>query len=276
MTGSEDRQSNNEPLLTFRGAEISFDGCAAITDISFTLHSKEILCIVGESGSGKSTILKAAMGLLGGRGSVTGGDILFKEKSIAALSERELQRLRGAEIGMIFQDAGASFCQVRTIGSQIYESMSAHMRISRAQTKAQTMQLFEQLGLKDGQRVWDSYPFELSGGMQQRAGIAAAMLMKPPVLLADEPTSALDTAVQKQVLRELKALRSMFDTAILMVTHDIGVVADIADTVLVLKDGRIMEYGAAKDVLESPQHEYTRRLLAAVPKAAGGMQFTDL
>lgn len=255
-----------EPLLTYRSVEVSFNGRAVTHDVSFTLHAGEILGIVGESGSGKSTLLKAAMGLLGNGGLVTKGDIWFKGKDLPDLPEKELRKICGAGIGMIFQDAGASLCPIRTIGEQIYESMSAHMEITRSQAREKALALFEKLQSKDGQRIWNSYPFELSGGMNQRAGIAIAMLMEPPVLLADEPTSALDVAVQKQVIEEMLHLRELFGTAIILVTHDIGVVSAMADTVLVLKDGRIMEFGTAQQVLHEPRDAYTRKLLAAVPK----------
>ena len=255
-----------EPLLTYRSVEVSFNGRAVTHDVSFTLHAGEILGIVGESGSGKSTLLKAAMGLLGNGGLVTKGDIWFKGKDLPDLPEKELRKICGAGIGIIFQDAGASLCPIRTIGEQIYESMSAHMEITRSQAREKALALFEKLQFKDGQRIWNSYPFELSGGMNQRAGIAIAMLMEPPVLLADEPTSALDVAVQKQVIEEMLHLRELFGTAIILVTHDIGVVSAMADTVLVLKDGQIMEFGTAQQVLRDPQDAYTRTLLAAVPK----------
>ncbi len=255
-----------EPLLTYRSVEVSFNGRAVTHDVSFTLHAGEILGIVGESGSGKSTLLKAAMGLLGSGGLVTKGDIWFKGKDLPDLPEKELRKICGAGISMIFQDAGASLCPIRTIGEQIYESMSAHMEITRSQAREKALALFEKLQFKDGQRIWNSYPFELSGGMNQRAGIAIAMLMEPPVLLADEPTSALDVAVQKQVIEEMLHLRELFGTAIILVTHDIGVVSAMADTVLVLKDGRVMEFGTAQQVLREPRDAYTRKLLAAVPK----------
>ena len=167
---------------------------------------------------------------------------------------------------MIFQDAGASLCPIRTIGDQIYESMRAHKKVSRNEAKDRAMELFEKLNFKDSQRVWDSYPFELSGGMNQRAGIAISMLMNPPILLADEPTSALDVSVQRQVVREMLKLRELFGTAIIIVTHDIGVVRAMADTVLVLKNGKMVEYGEAEKVLNHPQDPYTKKLLAAVPR----------
>lgn len=255
-----------ESLLTYQSVEVSFNGRAVTHNVSFTLHAGEILGIVGESGSGKSTLLKAAMGLLGNGGLVTKGDIWFNGKDLPDLPKRELRKVCGAGIGMIFQDAGASLCPIRTIGEQIYESMSAHMEITRSQAREKALALFEKLQFKDGQRIWNSYPFELSGGMNQRAGIAIAMLMEPPVLLADEPTSALDVAVQKQVMEEMLHLRELLGTAIILVTHDIGVVSAMADTVLVLKDGRIMEYGPAQQILREPQDAYTRKLLAAVPR----------
>lgn len=259
-----------EGILTYDSVEISFDGKAVVHDLSFSLHPGEILGLVGESGSGKSTIIKAAMGLLGRNGLVTRGDIRYDGKNLPDISEREFRKIRGAGIGMIFQDAGASLCPIRTIGEQIYESMKAHTRVTRTEAKEKAMELFEKLRFKDAERVWESYPFELSGGMNQRAGIAIAMLMNPPILLADEPTSALDVAVQKQVVSEMLRLRELFGTAIIMVTHDIGVVSAMADTVLVMQDGRCMEYGAAKKVLEYPENEYTKKLLAAVPRLRRG------
>lgn len=265
-TTQRQEENGRDALLTYDSVEVSFSGRAVTRDVSFSLHAGEILGIVGESGSGKSTLLKAAMGLLGGSGLVTRGDIWFQGRNLPDLPDRELRTICGSQIGMIFQDAGASFCPIRTIGDQIYESMAAHRKITRAQAGEKALALFEKLQLQNGPRIWDSYPFELSGGMNQRVGIAAAMLMEPPVLLADEPTSALDVAAQKQVIRQLLYLRQAFHTAMILVTHDIGVVSAMADTILVLKEGRIMEYGPAEQVLLQPQDPYTRELLAAVPR----------
>ena len=167
---------------------------------------------------------------------------------------------------MVFQDSGASLCPVRTIGSQIYETMAAHQRISRKEAREQALALLDRLGFSDGERILKSRPFELSGGMNQRVGIAMAMLLNPSVLLADEPTSALDVSVQKQAVEEMLLMRRLYGTAIVLVTHNIGVVYAMADTVLVLKDGRMQEYGPAGQVLENPRAEYTRQLLAAVPR----------
>ena len=253
-------------MLTYESVEISFGGRTVVQDVNFSLKSGEILGLVGESGSGKSTLIKATMGLLGSDGLVTKGDIRYMGQNILDIPEKEKRKVRGAKIGMIFQDAGASLCPIRTIGEQIYESMRAHVKITRSEAKDRAMELFEKLNFKDSQRVWDSYPFELSGGMNQRAGIAIAMLMNPPILFADEPTSALDVSVQRQVVKEMLKLRELFGTAIIIVTHDIGVVRAMADTVLVLKDGKAVEYGPAVKVLEHPEDPYTKKLLAAVPK----------
>ena len=254
-----------EEILRYDSVEVSFGEKVVVSDVSFSLRQGEILGLVGESGSGKSTLSKAAMGLLGTNGMVTKGDILYKVQNILDITEKEKRRIRGAQIGMIFQDAGASLCPIRTIGEQIYESMHAHRKISKSEAKSHAMELFEKLHFRDGKRVWDSYPFELSGGMNQRAGIAIAMLMNPPILFADEPTSALDVTVQRQVINEMLHLRELFGTSIIIVTHDLGVVKAMADTVLVLKDGKKVEYGKAEKVLNDPQDAYTQKLLSAVP-----------
>lgn len=253
-------------LLEYEHVEISFGGVPKVHDVSFSLHPGEILGLVGESGTGKTTLIKAAMGLLGNNGLVTKGDIWFEGKSLPDLSEKEQRKIRGDKIGMIFQDCGASLSPIRTIGEQIVESMAAHREIDTAHAKQTAMELFDKLHFKDGERVWNSYPFELSGGMNQRAGIAIAMLMNPSILLADEPTSALDVAVQRQVVEEMLRIRDTFGTAIILVTHDIGVVSAMADTIMVLKRGNVMEFGKAKDVLENPQNDYTKNLLSAVPR----------
>ncbi len=253
-------------LLEYDSVEISFGGKAVVRDVSFSLQSGEVLGLVGESGSGKSTLIKAAMGLLGSNGLVTKGDIWFDGKNLPDLSEKELRKIRGAKIGMIFQDAGASLCPIRTIGDQIFESMSAHGKITKTEAREKALTLFDKLHFQNSERIWDSYPFALSGGEKQRAGIAIAMLMNPSILLADEPTSALDVSAQKQVVLEMLELRDLFQMSIILVTHDIGVVSAMADRILVLKNGRAMEYGDAGRILSDPQNAYTQKLLAAVPR----------
>ncbi len=253
-------------ILRFDHVEISYNGIPAVRDISFSLEEGQILGIVGESGSGKTTLIRAAMGLLGESGMVTRGDIWYKGLNLPDLSQKQLRRLCGPELGMIFQNAGSSFCSIRTVGAQLYESMTEHEMVSREVFTERALNLLSKIGFRDGKMILDSYPFELSGGMQQRVGIAAAMLLNPSVLLADEPTSALDVSIQKQVVEEMLLLREAFGTAIVLVTHNIGVVRTMADQVLVMKNGQMVEYGPARQVLESPGQDYTRLLLSAVPR----------
>ena len=270
-------------LLRYEHVDISYNGNRVVRDVSFSVGEGEILGIAGESGSGKSTLIRAAMGLLGDAGLVTRGDIRYKGMNLPDLRRAELRTLNGPELGMIFQNAGSSFCPIRTVGSQLYECMAEHKDVGRRDLIIQDLlrkdpgkqdfgrrmpAMLEKLGFEDGQRILDSYPFELSGGMQQRVGIAAAMLLNPRVLFADEPTSALDVAVQKQVVDELLAVRREFGTAIVLVTHNIGVIGAMADKVLVMRGGEMVEYGDAAQVLHDPKAEYTRRLMAAVPRLA--------
>ena len=255
-----------EELLRYDHVDISYNGIPAVQDVSFTLRPGEILGIVGESGCGKSTLLKAAMGLLGSSGMVTRGDIWYKEWNLPDLPARELRKLNGPELGMIFQSAGSSFCPIRTVGAQLHEIMTQHGSATKKEFENCALELLEKLGFEDGRRILRSYPFELSGGMQQRVGIAAAMLLRPGVLFADEPTAALDVSVQKQVLEELSLLRKTYGTAIVLVAHNIGVIGAMTDRVLVMQDGKTVEYGETPDVLQNPQADYTRKLLAAVPK----------
>ncbi len=255
-----------EPLLRLDSVEVSFNGTPVVHDVSLSLDAGKILGIVGESGSGKSTVVRAVLGLLGPGGRVTRGDIWFEGKNIPDLDEPRMRELRGAKIGMIFQDASASLCPIRTIGSQIFECLKCRGHASYEKVREDTLALFSSLDFKDPARVWKSYPFELSGGMNQRVAVALAMITRPSLLLADEPTSALDVAVQKQVVEEMLRLRAECGTAIVVVTHDIGVVGRMAETVLVMKDGRTVEYGTAEQVLTQPRNHYTRELLAAVPR----------
>ncbi len=256
----------NDAILKYDSVEISYGGKPVLKDVSISVQKGEILGVIGESGSGKSTLIKAAAGLLGKDGAVTRGGVNFRGRLLSNLNKKELRKIRGSKIGMVFQDAGASFCPVRKIGDQICESVSAHVKTSKKDVKTQAIKLFETLELKDSPRVWDSYPFELSGGMNQRVAIASAMLMNPDILLADEPTSALDTASRKQVANELLRLRELFGTSVVLVTHDIGLASHMADTILVLKNGNVKEYGEAEKVLENPGSAYTKSLLSMRPK----------
>lgn len=253
-------------ILRYENVDISYNGNTVVKNINFKLAEGEILGIVGESGSGKSTVLKAAMNLLGKGGLVTRGDIWFKGMDIPDLPDKQMRKINGPEIGMIFQNSGSAFCPIRTVGDQLYEAMCAHERISKAEFKNKATELFEKIGFNDVQRILKSYPFELSGGMQQRVGVAAAMLMKPKVLLADEPTSALDVSIQRLVIDEMLKVRELFGTSMIIVSHNIGVIGAMADNVVVMKDGQMIEYGKKDDVINYPKEEYTKKLMSAVPK----------
>lgn len=253
-------------ILEYKNVEIKYGNDIAVSEISFALEEGEILGIVGESGSGKSTIIKAAMGLLGDRGRISKGDILYEGNSLLNLSRKQRLATNGEQLGMIFQFAGSSFCPVRRIGVQLYEIVKEHKDISKEEFRTQVDELLDKLGFENADRILDSYPNELSGGMQQRVGIIAAMLLNPKVLFADEPTSAMDVTIQKQAVEEMLRVRDTFNTSIILVTHNIGVVNAMADKVLVLKNGRIVEMGSKADVINNPKEEYTKRLMDAVPR----------
>ena len=255
-----------QELLRIDHLTAGYGGDAVIEDISISLHTGEVLGIVGESGSGKSTLLKAIAQIRGLSTEIHAGTVFFDTKNLAILSEGERRRLRGEEIAMVFQYAGASLNPARRIGTQLVETMRAHTDLSREEIYARAAEVFGGMGFADAHRILSAYPFELSGGMAQRAAIALAVILRPQLLLADEPTSALDATIQLQVLDELRALKECTGMAILLITHNIGVVRHIADRVAVMCKGKIVEQGTALEVLENPQHPYTQSLIAAVPK----------
>lgn len=251
-------------LLRVEHVTISYNGEPVVQDVSFELKQGEILGIVGESGSGKSTIVKAIMGLLGEEGLVTRGDIWYRGENLTDMSEKKLRKLLGTEIGMVFQDCKSALCPVRTIGVQIYEAVTEHEKISKKEVRKRAGEIMKKIGLDDSDRVLDSYPFELSGGMNQRVGICTAMIMRPNLLLADEPTSALDVTVQKQVVEELLLMRKEYNTAMILVTHNIGVVRKMADRILVLQNGQVRDYGATEAILDHSEDLYTKKLMGSV------------
>lgn len=254
------------PLLQYKHAHISYNGQTVVKDFSISMKKGEILGIVGESGSGKSTIIKAAMGLLGESGQVTEGSIFFKGTDLSQLTSEQMRQLRGPKMGMIFQNCAASLCPIRKIGDQLLESLNQHKSISEAEMISQSLNLMEKINLQDGRRILNSYPFELSGGMNQRVGIVMAMMLKPEILFADEPTSALDVTVQAQVVRELMKMRDQYQTSIILVTHNIGVVSYMADQVAIMYKGKLIEYGRTQEIMKNPKEEYTKKLLEAVPR----------
>lgn len=251
-------------LLRMEHVTICYGGEPVVQDVSLELKQGEILGIVGESGSGKSTLIKAVMGLLGTEGTVTEGDIWYKGENLTDMPQKKLRRFLGPEIGMVFQDCKSALCPVRKVGVQICEAVRAHEKISRKEIKLRAFRIMEKIGLTATERIWNSYPFELSGGMNQRVGICIAMILKPNLLLADEATSALDVTVQKQVVEELLMMREDFDTSMIVVTHNIGVVRAMADKILVLKDGKIRDYGTTDKVLNHSRDIYTRKLMDSV------------
>ena len=255
-----------QELLRIDHLTAGYGGDAVIEDISISLHTGEVLGIVGESGSGKSTLLRSIAQIRGLSTEIHAGTVSFETKNLAVLSEGERRKLRGEEIAMVFQYAGASLNPTRQIGTQLVETMRAHTNLSREEIYARAAEVFGGMGFPDVRRILATYPFELSGGMAQRAAIALAVILRPQLLLADEPTSALDATIQLQVLDHLRTLRERTGTAILLITHNIGVVRHIADRVAVMCQGRIVEQGSVDEVLENPQHPYTQELLAAVPK----------
>ena len=253
-------------LLRIDHLSAGYSGSSVVEDISLRLHAGDVLGIVGESGSGKSTLLKAIAQIRGLSTEIHAGTIVLDGRDIAVLSAGERRKMHGEELAMVFQYAGASLNPARRIGTQLVETMRAHTDLSREEIYARAAELFGGMGFPDVSRILAAYPFELSGGMAQRAAIALAVILRPQLLLADEPTSALDATIQLQVLDELRALKERMGTAILLITHNIGVVRHIADRVAVMCKGRIVEQGTVDEVLGNPQHPYTRELLTAVPQ----------
>ena len=218
---------------------ICYNGEPVVRDVDLELNKGEILGVVGESGSGKSTIIKAIMGLLGNEGMVTEGDIWYKGKNVVDMPEKELRRLLGPEIAMVFQDSGAALCPIRTVGDQIYESMREHERISRKECAERAVRMMAKIGLKDGERVLQSYPFELSGGMNQRVGICISMLQNPSLLLADEPTGNLDPTNSWEIMKLLEEANDR-GTTVLVVTHNQEIVNEMQKRVVTMKKGVIV------------------------------------
>ena len=248
-------------ILNIENCTINYQGQkAAVSDVSLS---------VGESGSGKTTLIRAILGILPPGGIVAGGKILFQGRNLLELDERSQQKIRGTEIAMIFQDVGASMDPIRIVDSQYRESILVHHKMPKEKCRALETDMLKKMHLTDPERVLGSYPFELSGGMKQRVGIAMSMTAQPKLLLADEPTSALDVTIQAEVVREMKKLREQYQAAIILVTHNMGVASYISDKIGVMCRGELVEFGKRDDVIFHPQHEYTRNLLAAVPRLEG-------
>ena len=259
-----------EPLLAIRDLRVEFSTrhgkVTALDGIDLEVGASETLGIVGESGCGKSITALAAMGLIPNPpGRISGGAILFDGEDITRASDRRLRQLRGADISMIFQEPMTSLNPVFTAGDQIAEAIMLHQAVGKAEARAMAVDLLKTVGIPEPARRADAYPHELSGGMRQRVMIAMAISCRPRVLIADEPTTALDVTVQAQIFDLMREIQEQFGVAIVLITHDMGAIAEMADRVAVMYAGRVVEQGSADAILDEPQHPYTRGLIGCIP-----------
>ena len=259
-----------EPLLDVQDLHVSFateDGLVrAVDGVSFTLDRGEVVAIVGESGSGKSVTVMTLMGLTRSPNARFAGSARLRGSDLVTASEEELERVRGKEIAMIFQDPISSLSPVQRIGDQITEQILAHEKVSKAAALDRAAGLMERVGIPRARDRLRAYPHEFSGGMRQRVMIAMALSLSPGVLIADEPTTALDVTIQAQILKEIQQLSREMDSGVIFVTHDLGVVADVADRVLVMYSGRLVEQGTVDEIFYDPQHPYTWGLMGSVTR----------
>ncbi|MDE3131816.1 MAG: ABC transporter ATP-binding protein, partial [Acidobacteriota bacterium] len=258
------------PILQVRDLQVAFhtedEHVRAVRGVSFELAPGEILGLVGESGSGKSTVAMALTALNRTRNSRLEGEVNYGGRNLLALGEPELRAIRGAQIAMIFQDPMTSLTPVHRVGSLITEVLRAHEPVSRPAARRQAVELLAEVGIPEPQQRVDDFPHEFSGGMRQRVMIAMALACRPAVLIADEPTTALDVTIQAQIMRLIQRLRSEHRTAVILITHDLGVVAQSADRVAVMYAGRLVEQALASELFANPRHPYTRALLASIPR----------
>ena len=259
------------PLLDVQHLTVVFEGGAstvtAVNDVSFQIAPGETLGLVGESGSGKSVTAFAILRLLQPPGRVAGGQVLFEGRDLLGLPEREMREVRGARISLIFQEPMTALNPVMRVGDQIAEALTVHGLATGADARARAVELLEAVQITDAPRRVRDYPHQLSGGMRQRVMIAIALACKPPLVIADEPTTALDVTIQAQVLELLRELKARYSLAVLLITHDFGVIAEMADRVAVMYKGSLVEQGPVRQILREPAHEYTRSLLASIPGA---------
>ena len=261
---------DNKNLVEVKNLEVSFFTYAgevkAVRGISYNLKPGEVMGIVGESGSGKSVSSYGLMGIIPEPGKVIGGQILFEGRDVTAMSEKELLKIRGKDISMIFQDPMTSLNPLFTIGNQIEESLRKHTSLDKDQRQKRMVELLTLVGINQPEKRLKQYPHEFSGGMRQRVMIAMALACDPKLLIADEPTTALDVTIQAQILELLKELKDKIHMGIVFITHDLGVVSDICDSIIVMYAGTIVESGSSDQIFYEPRHPYTWGLLASVPK----------
>ena len=263
-----------EPLLSVQNLTTVFDvpgrPVVAVDDVSFDIHKGETLGLVGESGSGKSVTAFSIVQLLQSPGRTTGGRILFQGRDLLSLPEKEVRKVRGAGIGLVFQEPMAALNPVMRVGHQIGEALRVHGLADKRDARTRAIELLRAVRITDPERRVDDYPHQLSGGMRQRVMIAVALACRPPLVIADEPTTALDVTVQAQILELLREMKREFDLSLLLITHDLGVIAETADRVAVMYAGRIVETGPVRDVFRKPLHPYTQGLLASIPGEGAG------
>ena len=263
---TQERRAGSRPILRVEGLKTHFrlrDGTLkAVDDISFEVDAGKTLCIVGESGSGKSVTALSIMGLIDPPGRIEAGRIHYHDEDLLKLPDAELEeRIRGNRIGMIFQDPMSSLNPSFTIGDQVAEGLVLHRGLTRRQARQETINVLRLVGIPDAEARYGLYPHQFSGGMRQRVMIAAAIICEPDLLIADEPTTALDVTIQAQILRLLAELKDKLNSSLLMITHDLGVVASMADDVLVMYAGKVVESGTIEHLFDSPAHPYTQGLL---------------
>jgi peptide/nickel transport system ATP-binding protein len=266
---------NAEPLLRVRDLRVSFqldEGTVrAVDGVSFDVFPRQVVGIVGESGCGKSVTMRAVLQLIDPPGRITAGEIIYRENGrpvdLARISprSRQMRDLRGAQIALIPQEPMAAFSPVHTVGAQIIEAIMLHERLGRAEARARTVELFRDVGISMAEQRIDAYSWQLSGGLRQRAMIAMALSCRPRLLIADEPTTAIDVTTQAQILALLRELQRKYNTAIIFITHDLGVIAQVATYVVVMYLGRVMEEGPVDEIFHAPKHPYTRALLRSIP-----------
>lgn len=245
-------------LIDFQNVSVSFDAAPILRGVSFSVAPGEVVGLVGESGSGKTTLLRAALGLLPPSAEVS-GRILFEGRDLLSLGESELRHVRGAKIALVLQDSGSALCPVRKVGALVYEALAAHESVTREEARERALSLLSRLRFEDAARILDSCPFELSGGMSQRVGVALSLLLRPRLILADEPTSALDAAAARETLRLLMAAREE-GAGLILVTHDLAAAQRAADRLVVIRKGRVEQDAA-----------YAQGLLAAAPRLRRGV-----
>mgnify|MGYP002603005947 CR=1 FL=1 len=265
---------DRQPIISAKDVEITFSlrgrKLNAIRKCSLDLYEGETLAIVGESGSGKSVFTKTFVGMLDANGKITGGSIMFEGRDMTKFTEKDWLGVRGKKIAMVMQDPMTSLNPLKTIGAQIMEAVALHQGLKGAAAKEKTLEYLRDVGISDPEKRFKQYPHEFSGGMRQRVVIAIAVACSPKILICDEPTTALDVTIQAQILQLLKEMRFKYDLTIVMITHDLGVVANIADRVAVMYAGKIVEIGTAEEVYYDPRHPYTWALLRALPALATG------